>query len=63
MVNLPACTSVKKEEERQAFTVVSSALLGSRLVKSISMRGKVNGSLLGRFEEGTWVLSMAHSWP
>ena len=37
MVNLPALTRVKKEEERHVLTVVLSGLLGSSLLKSITV--------------------------
>ena len=69
------CTRVKKELDRQVLADVSSGSLGLSLVKSISMRANVKGSLLGCFEEGgdrvaaplsaafTCMLSMNHGWP
>ena len=50
-VNSPAHTKVKKEVARHNLTDASSGSLGSSLLKSILMSGRVNGSLFGCFKE------------
>ena len=52
MVNLLACTRVKKELDRQVLTGALRGSLRLSLVNSILVRAKVNGSFLGHFKEG-----------